>query len=177
MDIYLVISVLLLAILLIIVILYIHLRLRLEKNVQRLAIDTFRAWMNNTLQSERENIRESIKKEYDALFEKWKKDYSEEIRKEAIKKSQEVLKGKVTEQIIPYFPDFPYDPRDVRFIGSPIDLVVFSGLRERNVVDEIVFIEIKTGKSRQSEAEKKVEEAVKNGRISYRVINIPKEIL
>ncbi|MEM2722637.1 MAG: Holliday junction resolvase-like protein, partial [Thermoplasmata archaeon] len=83
----------------------------------------------------------------------------------------------VTEQIIPYFPDFPYDPRDVRFIGSPVDLIVFSGLREKNSIDEIIFLEIKTGKGRQSGVEKKVEDAIKNGKISYRVINVLKETL
>ncbi len=170
MDPYLYLSILLFIILIMFIALYIHLRIKVEKK----AMDTFKMWMNNTLITERENIRESIRKEYEALFEKWKRDYSDEIRKEAIKKSQDVLKGKVTEQIVP---DFPYDPRDVRFIGSPVDLVVFSGLREKDIVDEIVFVEIKTGKSRQSENEKKVEDAVRKGRVSYRVISLSKGTL
>lgn len=177
MDAFTIISIVLLLILIVLIILYIRTRLLLEKRVQEIALETFRSWVNSTLQSERENISESLRKEYQAIFEKWKMEYSDEIRKEAIRKSQDILKGKVTEQIVPYFPNFPYDPRDVRFIGSPVDLIVFSGLREKNTVDEIVFVEIKTGKARLSDVEKKVEEAVKNGRISYRVINVPRETL
>ncbi len=177
MDPYLLLAIIFLFLLLVFVILYATLRIRFNKQIERRAMEAFKGWMDATLEGERQKIKESIEKEYNLILEKWKSEYSEKIRKDAIQKSQSVLKGKVTEQIVPYFPDFPYDPRDVRFIGSPVDLIVFSGLREKNFVEEIVFLEIKTGRGKQSEVEKKVEEAIKNGRISYKVINISRETL
>ena len=35
--------------------------------------------------------------------------------------------GMVTEHIAPYLPGFDLDPKDVRFLGSPIDLIAFKG--------------------------------------------------
>ena len=43
-------------------------------------------------------------------------------------------------------PDFRYDPGDSRFLGSPVDFVVFAGLWEADEVEQIVFVEVKTGK-------------------------------
>ena len=52
----------------------------------------------------------------------------EEARRDAIGRSRAVLGGRFTEQMAPYLPEFRYDPTEARFIGSPVDLVVFPGL-------------------------------------------------
>jgi len=64
------------------------------------------------------------------LFEEWKQRHEKEIRKDAVKKSRAAIAGRVTEQIAPYLPEFKYNPKDARFIGSPIDFIVFDGLDE-----------------------------------------------
>jgi predicted Holliday junction resolvase-like endonuclease len=74
----------------------------------------------------------------------WKVRYTTRIREDAVQRSQAVTAGKVHEQLIPYLPAFPFNPKDVRFLGSPIDLVVFDGLAEGRV-RRIVFLEVKTG--------------------------------
>ena len=56
-----------------------------------------------------------------------------------MEKSKAVIAGKVTERIIPYLPEFRYNPKDARFIGSPIDLIVFDGLDEGDL-RKIVFV-------------------------------------
>jgi predicted Holliday junction resolvase-like endonuclease len=76
---------------------------------------------------------------------KWESDM-EQARKSAVSQSRAVLGGKFTEQMVPFFPDFTYDPTEVRFIGSPIDMVVFPGLAQGDP-QEIVILEVKTGKS------------------------------
>ena len=76
----------------------------------------------------------------------WKIRYTAIIREDAVQRSQAVTAGKVHEQLIPYLPAFPYNPKDVRFLGSPVDLVVFDGLAEGRV-RRIVFVEVKTGRS------------------------------
>ena len=45
-----------------------------------------------------------------------------------MKRSEAVIKGKVTEHRVPFFEEFDFDPGDARFLGSPIDLIVFDGL-------------------------------------------------
>ena len=62
----------------------------------------------------------------------------EKERKDAIAKSRAVLGGLFSEQLAPYLPDFPYNPSEVRFIGKPIDFIVFKGADEKNI-NEVVF--------------------------------------
>jgi predicted Holliday junction resolvase-like endonuclease len=70
----------------------------------------------------------------------------EQARKSAVQQSRAVLGGKFTEQMVPYFPDFKYDPTEVRFIGSPVDMIVFPGLAQGDP-QEIVVLEVKTGRN------------------------------
>lgn len=176
MDTYLIVIAFLAFLVLLLIIFYLLLRLRMEKIIDSRSREIFKQWVQTSLESERENIRnsvsESLRNEYQTKFEQWKMEFTEKIRTDAIKRSQDVLKGKVSEQLYPYFPNFPYDPRDAKFIGSPVDLIVFSGLREKEYIDEIVFIEIKTGRSRKSNAERAVEDAVLNRRVSFKTINV-----
>lgn len=65
----------------------------------------------------------------------WKSRYTTIIRQDAVQRSQAITAGKVHEQLIPYLPAFPYNPKDVRFLGSPVDLVVFDGLAEGLVLN------------------------------------------
>ena len=59
--------------------------------------------------------------------QKWEAEI-EKACKAAIAQSRAVLGGKFVEQLAPYLPEFKYDPTEARFIGSPIDLIVFPGL-------------------------------------------------
>ena len=88
-------------------------------------------------------------------------------RKDAIKRSKAVINGQVSEQLAPYFPDFPCDPADVRFIGKPVDYIGFSGISQKDTVDEVLLIEVKTGNSKLSEREKSIQRAVQQGRVRY----------
>ena len=104
---------------------------------------------------------------YEKRFRDWRKAETEEIRKSAINQSRAVLGGKFTEQMVPFFPDFKYDPTEVRFIGSPIDMVVFPGLAGGDP-QEIVILEVKTGKSAQlTPAQKKIRQLVENGMVRW----------
>jgi len=97
---------------------------------------------------------------------KWQAEM-EQARKSAVVQSRAVLGGKFTEQMVPYFPDFKYDPTEVRFIGSPIDLIVFPGLA-RGDPEEIVILEIKTGKSAQlTPAQKKIKQLILDGMVRW----------
>lgn len=98
--------------------------------------------------------------------EQYIQDKTVEIRAGAIKRSTAVVKGKVAEQLVPFREDFRYNPRDIRFLGSPIDLIVFDGLTE-GAVKQIVLIEIKTGRSALSRRERQVAKAVEVGSVVF----------
>ena len=72
----------------------------------------------------------------------------------------------MTEHIVPYFPGFAFNPKDVRFLGTPIDFVVFDGLSDGRV-EKIVFVEVKTGGSTLSSRERLVREAVAGRKVEW----------
>lgn len=94
------------------------------------------------------------------------------IRKDAAVRSRAVLSGQLNEQVAPYLPGFPAEPSEARFLGKPIDFVAFRGLDEKKV-REIVFIEVKSGKSSLSPVERSVEEAIRNQKVSYEIYRVP----
>ena len=82
----------------------------------------------------------------------------------------------MTEHIVPYLPGFDLDPKDIRFLGTPIDLIAFKGLNDSLEDIEIVFIEVKTGGSVLSARERAVKKAVEQKRVSWRVFNPDLEV-
>ena len=104
---------------------------------------------------------------YAKRFRDWKQAATGEIRRAAVSQSRAVLGGKFTEQMVPFFPDFKYDPTEVRFIGSPIDMVVFPGLAQGDP-QEIVILEVKTGKSAGlTPQQKKIRQLVESGMVRW----------
>lgn len=93
-------------------------------------------------------------------------------REDARKRSRSTLSGRFLEQLAPHFPGFRYDPTDLRFLGTPVDYVVFDGLSSGEV-DEIVFLEVKSGRSGLNQAQRRVREAVEAGAIRWEVYRTP----
>ncbi len=52
------------------------------------------------------------------------------VTQEALKRSSATVKGQIGERFAPFVPGFGYEPADARFLGSPIDYVVFDGLTD-----------------------------------------------
>jgi predicted Holliday junction resolvase-like endonuclease len=94
------------------------------------------------------------------------RDEMDQARKDAVSRSRASLGGKFTEQLVPFFPDFAYDPTEVRFIGSPIDMVVFPGLAQGDP-REIVILEVKTGNSQLTSVQKKIRQLVEDGMVRW----------
>ena len=105
------------------------------------------------------------------LFEAWRQEAEKAIREDAIRKSESVIQGKITEHLIPFFPSFPYNPRDARFMGTPVDFVVFDGLSEGKM-RQIVFIEVKSGKAPTlSKRERQVRKCIEEKNVTYEIIH------
>jgi len=87
------------------------------------------------------------------------------------KKQSEVRLGQVSEHFAPLLKDFPYDSKNVRFLGSPIDFVVFEFEQEK-----IVFIEFKTGNSKESSRQKTVRKIIESGNVEYKLMTVNEEV-
>jgi len=96
----------------------------------------------------------------------WKSRYTDAIRQDAIQRSHAVTVGKVHEQLVPYLPDFHFNPKDARFLGTPVDLVVFDGLDEGQL-RRVVFVEVKTGGSALSARERQVRETIEARQVEW----------
>ena len=68
--------------------------------------------------------------------------------------------GKLTEQFLPFLKDYPYNPENFRFLGSPIDGIQFED-------NKIIFIEFKTADSKLSERQKQIAELIWQKRVEF----------
>jgi predicted Holliday junction resolvase-like endonuclease len=133
-------------------------------------------WRNEERQALEIQLRQLADADARVQIERWKQQHEQEIRLDAIQRSSAITRGKVTEHIVPYLPGFDLDPKDIRFLGTPIDLIAFKGLNASVEEIEIVFIEVKTGGSVLSARERAVMKAVEQKRVSWRVFNPDVEV-
>src|SRR6266513_886163 len=92
--------------------------------------------------------------------------YSAAIREDAVQRSLAVTAGKVHEQLVPYLPEFGFNPKDARFLGSPVDLVVFDGLAD-GAVKRVVFLEVKTGGASLTARERQVRDVIEAREVAW----------
>lgn len=101
----------------------------------------------------------------------WRARYSARIRDDAVQRSLAVTAGKVHEQLVPYLPDFGFNPKDVRFLGSPVDLIVFDGLAEGDV-RRVVFVEVKTGGASLTRRERQVRTVIEAREVEWLSLHV-----
>jgi len=104
-------------------------------------------------------------------LEGWKREVEESLRREALERSRATLKGRIGEQMAPLLPQFKYEPADARFIGSPVDYVIFEG-HSRGEPEGVVFLEVKTGRSTLTPLERKLKEVVEGGRVRWETLEL-----
>jgi len=92
-------------------------------------------------------------------------------RKNAVERSKNVLIWQVNEKIAPILPWFPYNYKDLVFIGKWVDYIVFDGLSKGNL-NEIVFLEVKSGNSGLNRNETMIKNCIKNKKIAYDILRI-----
>ncbi|MCP4500116.1 MAG: hypothetical protein GY822_09165 [Deltaproteobacteria bacterium] len=93
-----------------------------------------------------------------------------QARKEALSSQRATLKGQISEQLAPWFPGFPFAASDARFIGAPVDLLVFDGLGEPDEDVNVVLVELKTGNAKLNKNERRIRDAVQAGRVRFETI-------
>ncbi|WP_200674053.1 Holliday junction resolvase-like protein [Persephonella atlantica] len=120
-------------------------------------------------------LRSLFEQEYKTKFKEWIQKEEKRIRQDAIKKSSSTIIGKVGEHLAPLliFDQHGINPKDLRFLGTPVDFIAFKGLEEEDFNNlEIILIEVKTGKkARLTQREKAIQKAIENQRIRWITFN------
>jgi predicted Holliday junction resolvase-like endonuclease len=105
----------------------------------------------------------------------WESELMPEHRKDAILRSRSVLGGHFSEQLAPFLPDFKYLPTECKFLGKPIDLMVFKGMDGKDI-NEVVFVEVKSGNAKLNAVEKKLKETIEKKKVRWEEYRIPDEL-
>ena len=102
------------------------------------------------------------------------KDAIEAARKDTAKRQRATIKGGISEIIAPWSMTVVNSAKELSFLGNPIDFVGFKGLDGDGDI-EIIFIEVKSGKSRLNKNQRRVRKAVEEKRIEWAEVRV-KEI-
>ncbi|ENV38036.1 MULTISPECIES: Holliday junction resolvase-like protein [Acinetobacter] len=101
-----------------------------------------------------------------------------DAQKRSVNTSRAVLKGKMAEQFAPILPEFQYLPSDAKFLGDPVDYVIFDGYTDFRDGDgeaediEVILLDIKSGGARLSKGQQAIAQAVREGRIRFETLRI-----
>lgn len=122
-----------------------------------------------------------IKAEYEQYIAELELEHQQALtaaQKRSVNTSRAVLKGKMAEQLAPIMPKFQYLPSDAKFLGDPVDYVVFDGYTDFRDGDglaediEVVLIDIKSGGARLSKGQQAIARAIQEGRVRFETIRI-----
>ena len=122
-----------------------------------------------------------IKAEYEQYIAELELEHQQALtlaQKRSVNTSRAVLKGKMAEQLAPILPEFQYLPSDAKFLGDPVDYVVFDGYTDFRDGDgtaediEIVLIDIKSGGARLTKGQQAIAEAIQQGRVRFETVRI-----
>lgn len=157
---------------------YLALRSRLASRV----VSQAQAMALKMFESQKSQLEASFRETYEAKLGEWKATTLavaiEQNRADAVETSRAVLKGKIAEQIAPLLPGFlaNYNPADARFIGSPIDYLIFNNMSKGDGLEneiDIVLLDVKTGNSGLTPIQRKIEAAANDKRIRFHLLRIP----
>jgi len=118
-----------------------------------------------------------FEEKYMGVLEKWKVEWEKKFREDALTRSRAVLKGAIAEQLAPMFEVFGYNPSDARFIGDPVDYVIFDGytkVKERieDIPITVVLADVKTGKAELSYEQRRIRKGIQKGLVKFETIRM-----
>jgi predicted Holliday junction resolvase-like endonuclease len=108
-------------------------------------------------------LKEELK-EREEDIKKRKKSATEKAEKTATA----VNIGKKLEVVLPTMKDFKWRLPDCRFLGDPIDFIIFNGYSLSDIYS-LSFVEVKSGGARLNAHQKAIKEAIKDKKVSYEV--------
>lgn len=148
------------------------------------------------MESLHRQILEEERKKFESKLEELRAECDKRVnqaRKESAASSRSIVRGIISEQLAPFLPGFEFFPGDCRFLGQPVDYIVFSGMcNERDTAIggegngqedgketdlEIVFIDVKTGNAQLSRIQRLIRNAVQAGRVSFETFQIRDDMI
>lgn len=99
-------------------------------------------------------------------------------RRDAVKKSKDVIRGQISEEFVTILPEFPYNMSDCKFSGAPLDYIVFRGmsaLRDGEEAEiEVIFADVKVNTAQRSKVQNGIKKAIEEGRVRFETWTIDK---
>lgn len=101
-----------------------------------------------------------------------------QAQRRSVNTSRAVLKGKMAEQLAPLLPEFQYLPSDAKFLGDPVDYVIFDGYNDFRDGDgraediDVIFVDIKSGGARLTKGQQAIAQAIAAGRVRFETVRI-----
>lgn len=129
--------------------------------------------LNNNLINLTSELQDTTEKLHQSLLERHK------AGKEAIIKAKAVIKGFDGETFAPWIiadGEQALSPRDFRHLGDPIDYIIFDGVNDvhgnrQDDISRIILLDIKTGHSDLTKVQRRIRDAVINGKVEFAVFN------
>lgn len=103
---------------------------------------------------------------FERKVKEWIETEEKKIREDAALRSGRVLSGKTLEKLVPFLEKFPYDPHDIRWLGDPIDFIIFDGHSYKSP-KEIVFCEVKSGNSSLNKIQKRIKNLIEKKKVKW----------
>jgi len=103
---------------------------------------------------------------------RWTDNDLASARRDSVSRSHSVVVGQVQEHLAPIAPKFleRWNPKDARFLGSPIDFVVFDGLDEGNL-RSVFFVEVKTSPTAaMTRRERQIRDAIERRDVAFELV-------
>ena len=146
---------------------------KLKEQATQWGLAELEKFKQNELEAQTKIINDNAIGAAKNVLARWMAENEDRIRKDAANRSVRNVLGKVTEHLIPFSEAMKqFNPKDIRFIGSPIDLIVFDGAEELRNDISIHFIEVKTGTSALSKRQQLIKDAIQNRRIHWMRVNM-----
>ncbi|MBD1220774.1 endonuclease [Acinetobacter seifertii] len=121
-----------------------------------------------------------IKAEYEQYIAELELEHQQALAQaqKSVNTSRAVLKGKMAEQFAPILPEFQYLPSDAKFLGDPVDYVIFDGYTDFRDGDgtaediQIILLDIKSGGARLTKGQQAIAQAIKEGKVRFETLRI-----
>jgi predicted Holliday junction resolvase-like endonuclease len=135
---------------------------------------------NNTLNTQIGSLTERLEQlskdyhdlstEKETLILEVEKEKENSSKMLSMKASQATRTGQVVENLIPLLTELPYDPRNLHHLSQPIDFLYFNYDGANG--PEIVFIECKSGKAKESKRQRLIKLAIQHGHVFYEQLRV-----
>jgi len=108
----------------------------------------------------------------DLKFKEWQSENEFDIRRTAIRQMSSHIVDNISKELSIVKNNFAFNPKDIKFTGRFIDLIIFDGAADEELVN-IYFIDIqRPGIASKHNFKPKVSNAIKKGNVSFQEINL-----